>query len=256
MDARKTLRQQRRLLIAAGWLSLLAATTHIDLRQSAAANARLVTASQLAEHAEHPEIEAWSLETRAWDLLTNGDYRRAVDLSRHAQAAAPLGSSAHIQATAQEGRAWARMRRQAETRDALDRVTSLTAALAVPDRPEHHYRYDPDKALSYTATTLAWAGDPTAEEYAREVIQQLERPDNGVPRPRRVASARLDLALALIAAGTVDEAAAEATAAIASGRVVPSNWWRAAEVLTEVEPRNVREARELRDVYEAHRPAA
>jgi hypothetical protein len=160
MDARKTLRQQRRLLIAAGWLSLLAATTHIDLRQSAAANARLVTASQLAEHAEHPEIAAWSLETHAWDLLTNGDYRRAVDLSRCAQAVAPRGSSAHIQATAQEGRAWARMRRPAETRAALDRVTSLTASLAVPDQPEHHYRYDPDKALAYTATTLAWAGDP------------------------------------------------------------------------------------------------
>jgi hypothetical protein len=71
-----------------------------------------------------------------------------------------------------------------------------------------------------------------------------------------VASARLDLALALVAAGTVDEAAAEAAAAIASGRVVPSNWWRATEVLTEVERRGVREASELRDVYEDHRPAA
>lgn len=254
IDARKTLRQQRRLLVVGGWLSLLAATTHIDLRQSAAAYARLTTAGQLAEHAEHPEIEAWCLETRAWDVLTAGDYRQAIDLSRHAQAVAPRGSSAHIQATAQEGRAWARLRQRDHTRAALDRVARLTASLLVPDRPEHHYRYDPDKALSYTATTLAWAGDPAGEEYARTLIRQLDDAGNGVPRPRRVASARLDLALALLAAGQPDESAAEATSAIASGRVVPSNWWRATEVLDQVERLGVREAGDLREVYEAHRP--
>lgn len=33
VDARKTLAQHRRLLVADGWLSLLAATLDIDLRQ-------------------------------------------------------------------------------------------------------------------------------------------------------------------------------------------------------------------------------
>ena len=36
-------------------------------------------------------------------VLTDGDYHRAVDLSQGAQTVAPRGSSAHIQATAQEG---------------------------------------------------------------------------------------------------------------------------------------------------------
>lgn len=255
LDGRATLAQQRRLMVAAGWLSLLAATTHIDLRQSGAAYARLSTASCLAGHADHQEIGAWCLETRAWDVLTAGDYRQAVELSRQAQTMAPEGSSAQIQATAQEGRAWARMRQQPETRAALDRVNRLTAGLTTPDRPEHHYRYDPDKALSYTATTLAWAGDPAAEQYTRALIGQLEQPTNGTPRPRRVASARLDLSLALLAAGKPDEAAAEATAAIATGRIVPSNWWRATEVLAAVEPLGVREAADLREVYETHQPA-
>lgn len=254
LDAQTTLREQRRLLVAGGWLSLLAATVHIDLRQSTAAQARLGTAAELAGQSDHPEIAAWCLETRAWDVLTGGDYPAAVDLSRRAQAIAPQGSSALIQATAQEGRAWARMGRQAETRAALDRVARMASALAVPDRPEHHYRYDPDKALSYTATTLAWADDPAAEEYARALIHQIEDAGNGTPRPRRVASARLDLALALLAAGEPEEGAAEATTAISSGRVVPSNWWRAAEVVREVGRLGVRQAADLREVYEAHRP--
>lgn len=146
------------------------------------------------------------------------------------------------------------MGRPEQTRDALDRMSRLASSLPVPDRPEHHYQYDPDKALSYTATTLAWIGDSAAEEFARGVIGQLERPRNGIPRPRRIASARLDLALALLGADQPDEANAEAIAAIASGRVVASNWWRATEVLAGVERAGIPEATELREVYETHRP--
>lgn len=251
VDARATLAQQRRLLVIGGWLSLLAATVHIDMRQTDAAHARLATAGQLADHTGHDEIRAWCLETRAWEILTAGDYAGAVALSRQAQAMAPPGSSVHIQATAQEGRAWARMRARAETRDALARVTRLVAGLPQPEQPEHHYRYDPGKADSYAATTLAWAGDPAAEEYARSVITGLEA---GCARPRRVASARLDLALALVAADKPDEAAAVATAAIVSGRVVASNWWRAVEVMSAVERSGIREAAQMREAYETHRP--
>ena len=79
---------------------------------------------------------AWCLETRAWGVLTAGDYRRAIELSQGAQTVAPRGSSAHIQATAQEGRAWARMGDRRRTREALDRMTRLVGGLPVPDRPE------------------------------------------------------------------------------------------------------------------------
>ena len=255
VDARKTLDQQRRLLVAGGWLSLLAATVHIDLQQRAAAEARLVTADRLAGHGGHDEIRAWCLETRAWDYLTHADYARAVDLSRQAQTIAPAGSSAEIQATAQEGRAWARMGQQVQTRELLGRVERLTSSLPVPDRPEHHYRYDPNKAVSYTATTLAWAGDPGAEEYARSAIAKLESGDDGVSRPRRVASARLDLGLALAAAGKPDEAVAATIAAVISGRVVASNWWRVTEVVRAVEGAGIREVDELRDAYHEFEPA-
>ena len=51
VDARKTLAQHRRLLVVGGWLALLRATLHVDLRQEAAADAYLITAAQLAAHA-------------------------------------------------------------------------------------------------------------------------------------------------------------------------------------------------------------
>lgn len=252
LDARATLDQHRRLVVAGSWLALLRATVHIDLRHRAAADAHLTTAADLADHAEHLELRAWCLETRAWDVLTSGNYKQAVTLSQQAQAAAPTGSSAHIQATAQEARAWARMGEQRQTRRVLDRVDRLVAALAVPNRAEHHYRYDPAKASAYTATTLAWAGDPAAETYARTVVEEMRATDGA--RPRRYASARLDLGLALLAAGKPDEASAVAQAAIMSGRVVPSNWWRATELVAAVERAGICEGVELRDAYETFRP--
>jgi DNA-binding XRE family transcriptional regulator len=56
IDARKTLDEHRRLLVVGGWLSLLGATMHIDLKQQAAATAQLRTAASLARQANHDEI--------------------------------------------------------------------------------------------------------------------------------------------------------------------------------------------------------
>lgn len=249
LDGRVTLTEHRRLLVVAGWLSLLAATCAIDLHHDPAAAAHLRTASQLAGEAGHAEIAAWCMETRAWQVLTAGNYQGAAELARAAQHAAPERSSAYIQATAQEGRALARLGDATGTRDVLTRVETLVSPLPAPDRPEHHYRYDPAKADAYTATTLSWIGDPAAERYVRTVLGRLESATAGPPRPRRAASARLDLGLALIAGDQHDEAAAVTLDAITSGRLVPSNYWRAAEVVTAVADRGLPEAADLTDAY-------
>jgi hypothetical protein len=65
LDGRMTLAEHRRLLVVAGWLSLLAATTLIDLHRDHAAAAYLCTAAQLARETGHAEIAAWCLETQA-----------------------------------------------------------------------------------------------------------------------------------------------------------------------------------------------
>jgi transcriptional regulator with XRE-family HTH domain len=249
LDARTTLAQHRRLLVIGGWLSLLAATCLIDLHKDNAALARLRTAVQLARETEQAEIAAWCLETQAWQMLTAGNYRRAAELAQAAQRMAPRNGSAFIQATAQEGRAWARLGDATETRAALARVEKLVSPLPMPDRPEHHYQYDPAKSQAYMATTLSWIGDPAAEPHARQVLARLESTADGPARPRRAASARLDLALALIAAGRHDEAADTALQAITSGRLVPSNYWRAQEVIQAVLQRGLPEARDLDDAY-------
>jgi transcriptional regulator with XRE-family HTH domain len=249
LDGRMTLAEHRRLLVVAGWLSLLAATTLIDLHRDHAAAAYLRTAAQLARETGHAEIAAWCLETQAWQVLTEGDYQRAVDISVAAQQVAPKTGSAFIQATAQEGRAWARLGAGPETRSALGRVEALVSPLPVPDRPEHHYRYDPAKSEAYLTTTLAWIGDPAAERYARHVLARTESAVAGPPRPRRAASARLDLSLALIAAGRHDEAAGTTLEAISSGRLVPSTYWRAREVIQAVAECGVPEAAELAEAY-------
>jgi len=51
VEARKTLAQHKRLLVVGGWLALLRATLHIDLRQSGAANACLETAVEFVTFA-------------------------------------------------------------------------------------------------------------------------------------------------------------------------------------------------------------
>ncbi|WP_258907993.1 transcriptional regulator [Actinokineospora sp. UTMC 2448] len=249
MDGRATLAEHQRLITLGGWLSLLAATVHIDLQHPRAAGAHLTTAASLAKHASRPEITAWCYETEAWRVLTDGHHAKALELSKAAEHHAPRGTSVAIQATAQQGRAAARLGDRAGAVKAISKVQRLVAPLPVPNAPEHHYRYDPTKAIAYTATTLAWAGDPAAETHAREIITRLQPGPDAARWPRRVASAHLDLALALVATGRLDEACAHATKAIASGRVVPSNHWRAGEVVNAVAGRDVPEARDLIEVY-------
>lgn len=129
----------------------------------------------------------------------------------------------------------------------------MSGALGEPEQVEHHYRYDPAKSLAYTATTLAWLGDAAAEPYAREVIQRLSPGDDISQWPRRVASANIDLALVLLASNRLDEACSSAQNAILSGRVVPSNHWRALEVVKAVEKRELPEGADLREAYQGMR---
>ena len=136
-----------------------------------------------------------------------------------------------------------------QTRDALARTEALVAPLPTPGLPEHHYRYDPAKSDAYVATTLSWLGDPAAERYARQVLTRLQSVTDGPSRPRRAASARLDLALALTSIGRPDEAAATAIEAVTSGLLVSSNYWRAQEVITAVDGKGIPGAADLREAY-------
>jgi hypothetical protein len=115
----------------------------------------------------------------------------------------------------------------------------------LPDGPpDHHFVFDRRKLTGYTATSLAWLGDPAAEEPAREVIHTATS-------ARRLATARIDLGLVLAGLDRPDEAAALGALAVDSGRLVPSNVWRAAELATALADRypDAAEARDYRERY-------
>lgn len=248
---RMTLDQHRRILVAGGWMSLLTATVLIDLRRRVAAATHLRTADEMAAQAEHGEIRAWCLETRAWDALITGEPAAALDLAHGAQTIAPAGSSILLQATAQTGRALALLGDRRATGRRLAQLERMVSPLAEPHQPEHHYRYDPGKARAYTATTLAWAGDPAAVVEASDVLSGLLAEGS---RPRRIASARLDLSQALLPADP-REAAMQVAAAVTSGRVAASNWWRVDRVREGLAQAGVSTV-ELNELCEAYQPSS
>lgn len=51
------------------------------------------------------------------------------------------------------------------------------------------------------------------------------------------------------------EAAPVAVTAIESGRIVPSNWWRATQIVADIARSGIPEANDLREAYEAYQPS-
>jgi len=227
LDARMALGQRRELIVTAGWLSLLAACLHVDLGHYAAARESRRAAHDLGVDAGDRQIVAWGLEVRAWQAILARRYEDAVKLCDAGRDLAGRDTSASVQLTAQQARAQARLGRARETHDALEQAAASCARLPTPEHPDHHFTFDPRKLTSYTATALAWLGDgERAEPFAREVIDLRQRDG----RPRRVATARIDLALILAQQNRPEEACDLGQLALASGRLVQSNIWRAAEL--------------------------
>lgn len=245
LDGRATLAQRRRLLTAAGWLSLLAATLHVDLGHRAAAGAVRAVAQSLGKETEQDEIGAWVCEVDTWTALIDQDWPRAAELAAAGEAIAPAGTPAAAQLAVQAARAAARLGDGPGMRIALRRCAAALERQSQERPPDHHFYFDGNKLDLYTGTALAWLGDPAAEDYARHAAARHEA---GGQR-RRLATAYLDLALVLVRLGRPDEAAHYGTLALGTNHLVPSNSWRADELLAAVsEYRGVPEVEELREI--------
>jgi hypothetical protein len=243
LDGRATLAQRRRLLTAAGWLALLAATLHVDLGQRTAAGTARSAAGSLGRETEHDEIGAWACEVDTWTALVDQDWSRAASLAAAGEALAPSGSPAAAQLAMQAARAAARLGEGPQVRAALRRCSAAAGRQSRDRPPDHHFYFDGDKLQLYTGTTLAWLGDPAAEDYARHAAARSEASG----QRRRVATARLDLGLVLARLGRPDEAAHCGVLALESNELVPSNVWRADELVAAVSGyRSVPEVEKLR----------
>ncbi|MGH8884559.1 MAG: hypothetical protein ACRDYX_05170 [Egibacteraceae bacterium] len=227
LDARATIVQKRQLLVTGGWLSLIAAVVYEDLGQRRAAAASRETAYQLGRHTEYNELMAWSFEIQAWQALLDGQHFDAIESCQAGQELVRSDSSAAAQLTAQEARAWGRLKRKPETYATLKRAQTVVARLPMPQQPDHHFVFDPRKLTSYTATTLTWLRDAKhAEEYCRVVIHDYDEDH----KPRRLATARIDLAIVVTQQDRPEEACHLGHLALSSGRLVPSNIWRVTEL--------------------------
>lgn len=245
LDGRATLTQRRRLLTAAGWLALLAATLHVDLGQRGAATAARGAAGSLGRETEHDEIGAWGCEIDAWTALVDQHWSCVASLAAAGETLAPSGSPAAAQLAMQAARAAARLGDGPQVRAALRRCSAAAGRQSRDRPPDHHFYFDGDKLQLYTGTTLAWLGDPAAENYARHAAARSEASG----QRRRVATARLDLGLVLARLGRPDEAAHCGVLALESNELVPSNAWRADELVAAVSGYGgVPEVEELREL--------
>jgi Helix-turn-helix domain len=106
LERRPTLAQHRRLLVAAGWLSVLLARLFFEAGDRQAAEASRDAAFRLARLAGHAELAAWSVEALAVWALADGRFRDALELARDGQDLAPPASAAAVQLALDEAEAW------------------------------------------------------------------------------------------------------------------------------------------------------
>ncbi|MGH3846878.1 MAG: helix-turn-helix domain-containing protein, partial [Pseudonocardiaceae bacterium] len=150
LNGRATLAQRRRLLTAAGWLALLAATLHVDLGQRGGAGAVRTVAQSLGRETEQDEIGAWVCEVDTWTALIDQDWPRAAELAAAGEVLAPAGSPAAAQLAVQSARAAARLGDGPGMRAALRRCALLLERQSQERPPDHHFYFDGNKLDLYT----------------------------------------------------------------------------------------------------------
>jgi transcriptional regulator with XRE-family HTH domain len=128
LERRPTLGQHRRLLVAAGWLSLLLAQLWFEAGDREAAEASRDAAFRLAGQAGHAELAAWSVEALALWALADGRFEDALELARSGQDLAPPASAAAVQLALGEAQAWASLGDQAQAAGARHQA-ALTRAM-------------------------------------------------------------------------------------------------------------------------------
>jgi transcriptional regulator with XRE-family HTH domain len=105
LGGRLTLGRRRRLLVAAGRLSLELARLHFEAGQRAAAEANRDAALRLARQAGDSELAACAVEALAAWALADGRFRDALELARAGQDLAPPASLAALRLALDEAEA-------------------------------------------------------------------------------------------------------------------------------------------------------
>lgn len=211
------LKAHQELLVAGGWLALLAGCVEYDLGMRSAAESTRTAALQLGLEAGHPEIAGWGHEMTAWFALTQGRFRQAVEAAQRGQAVAQT-SSVHVQLIAQEAKAKARLG-EAGLNTLLASGKEMLDRLPYPDRPDNHFKVDPAKWDYYAMDVHRMAGDDDlATQYATTVIRDNTTPDGSELSPMRVAECRITLGIVAGREGDLEQAVELGKAGLKNGR--------------------------------------
>jgi transcriptional regulator with XRE-family HTH domain len=211
------LKAHQELLVAGGWLALLAGCVEYDLGMKSAAESTRVAAMQLGTEAEHAEIVGWGHEMTAWFALTQGRFRQAAQAAEVGQAVA-RNSSVHVQLLAQEAKAKARLR-EPGLEQILNTGRDMLQQLPYPDRPENHFKIDPAKWDYYAMDVHRTAGgDDLAQQYAETVISDNIAPDGTELSPMRIAECRITLGFVAGRNGDLEGAVQLGRAGLRDGR--------------------------------------
>jgi tetratricopeptide (TPR) repeat protein len=217
-EGRLTFRQRRDTLELAGWLALLVGCLEYDSGHRKAAEATRRAALTLGLESGSFGVQGWAHEMRAWFALTAGDYRGVVAAAEAGQAAAGR-HSVGVQLIAQEAKAYARMGRQDEMQDALERGRVLLDSMPYPENIENHFVVDPAKFDFYAMDCYRHVGDnDVARELSQEVITASTDFDNRERWPMRIAEAQITLGVVAARDGDLDEAVARGRRALRSDR--------------------------------------
>ena len=152
LESHLTPGRQRRLLAAAGWLSVLLAQLHFDAGDREAAEANRDAALRLAQQAGHAELAAWATEALAWWALVDGRYRDALDLARAAQDLVPPASTAALQLALDEAHAWTSLG-DADQAAGAHRHAALTRAMLPSTGSPHTTPDDDEQPTAATSPT-------------------------------------------------------------------------------------------------------
>ena len=205
LEGRQYPRQSRRLYAAAARAcGLLAATSADRLAQYHVAVVHARTASIAAELAEDPALMAWTASLRSTIAYWQGRFWSAATIAHQARRG-DLSGVEVARLAALEARAWAR------AGDHHAMLAALTAAEAArqedgPQAGPGLLAFPYANQIRITAAALLCAGEPARALCG--LTTAVEMFGSEPPAPAHLAAARADLALAFLAVGSLDDAAA------------------------------------------------
>jgi len=246
IQGRHTLKEQRELYVYAAWLSELLAWLAHDFGFPLTAEAYAIDSYEHADQAGHGVLCAWATETIATFAIHAARPDKAVLATRKGIGKVPNHHPLAVRLRTQAARACARQGQRAEFVELLTEAHELHDRL--PARSPGRLSADASVFASHTIASLTassyiWLTDyKQAEAHARTALAVQESAAPADRTPKAEAIARIDLSIALVHLGSLDEATAHGSQALSSARVVDSVLSRAGELDKALMTRFPREA--------------